>query len=178
MKKFLLVICLLLLVCPTMVSAKEKEKVNVYIFHGNGCPHCAKALEFFDSIKEEYGKYYTLKKYETWTSFSAKNNLKIMYEVAEKYDVDTEQLGVPFIIVGDKVFRGYTESYDEEIKQAIVDAYNDDNYEDKVKPIINSMKNNVLSVVAIAGGTSLGLVGLVVINILVRKNVKKEDITD
>lgn len=177
MKKFLLIICLLLLVCPTMVSAKEKEKINVYIFHGDGCPHCAKALAFFDSIEGEYGKYYNLVKYETWTSFSARHNNKIMNKVAEEFDIDTETLGVPFIIIGDQVFRGYTESYDEDIKKAIEDAYNNDNYEDKVKPIVNSMKSGVLTNVAIAGGSSIGLIGLVVLNILVRKN-KKGDITD
>lgn len=176
MKKILMTLCLLLLVIPTMVSAKEKEKVNVYIFHGNGCPHCAKALEFFDNIKEEYGKYYKLVKYETWTSFSAKRNTEMMYKVAEAYDVDTEQLGVPFIIIGDQVFKGYTESYDEDIKKAIMDAYNNGNYEDKVKPIVNNMKKGILNNVAIAGGSSFGLVFLVIINILIRKQNKKEDI--
>lgn len=173
MKKFFALLCLLLLIFPAMVSAKDKKKVNVYIFHGNGCPHCAKALEFFDSIKDEYGKYYKLVKYETWTSMNAQYNNKLMVKVAEEFKEDTSQLGVPFIIVGDKVFRGYSKAYDEEIKKAIKDAYEDDNYVDRVKPIVTKMRNSILTNVGIAGGCSVCLIGLIVLNLYLRKNKKE-----
>ena len=75
----------------------EKTKVNVYIFRGEGCSHCAEALEWFDSIQEEYGEYFNLVKYETWYD---EENAKLMKEVAEKRGETAE--GVPYIIVGDK----------------------------------------------------------------------------
>lgn len=174
MKKLFMIICLLLTFIPNMVYAKDK-KINVYIFHGDGCPHCAKALEFFDSIDEEYGKYYNLVKYETWTSFFASRNNKMMKKVAESFGEDLEKLGVPYIIIGDKTFLGYTDSYKEDIKKAIVDAYNDDNYEDKVQPIINKMNKGLLNDVAIAGGFTVGLIGIVILNFVLRSKLLKNN---
>ena len=46
-------IVLLLLLIPTLVSAKE---VNLYLFHGDGCPHCAKEREFTEKEKEVINK--------------------------------------------------------------------------------------------------------------------------
>ena len=173
MKKFFAVLLLTLLIFPVMVNAKDKKKINVYIFHGNGCPHCAKAFEFFDSIEKDYGKYYKLVKYETWTSFNASYNNKLMYKVAEELGEDTSELGVPFIIIGDKIFRGYTTAYDDEIKKAIEDAYNDENYVDKIKPIIDKQRNGIITNVAIAGGFSVGLIGLIVLNLFLRRTKKE-----
>lgn len=172
MKKFIMTLLVALVLVPSIVCAKddEKEKINVYIFHGNGCPHCQKAMEFFDSIEEEYGKYYNLVKYETW--YSSRNN-KLMKQVAEKMETDTSKLGVPYIIIGDKTFLGYAESYDEDIKKAIVDAYNSEDYVDKVKPVIDEFNKDITNTFLIAGAFCLLLVALVGINYGVRKVYEK-----
>ena len=135
MKKIgrLLVLALVLFV-PFMVSvnADEKEKINVYLFRGEGCPHCAEAEEFFKSLEsdEEYSKYYDLVKYEVWYD---ENNAKLMNDVAKK--LDTEANGVPFIVIGEKYFAGYATSMDGEIKEAIKSAYESDSYKDVVKSL-------------------------------------------
>ena len=63
MKKFkiLLMTLFVLLAMPFTVfaeeeastSSEEDNKVKIYFFRGEGCPHCAEAEEFFDSIKDE-----------------------------------------------------------------------------------------------------------------------------
>ena len=35
---------------------QEENKINIYFFWGNGCPHCEEEMEFFESIEKEYGK--------------------------------------------------------------------------------------------------------------------------
>ena len=30
----------------------EEEKVNIYFFYGDGCPHCKKEEEFLDALKQ------------------------------------------------------------------------------------------------------------------------------
>lgn len=45
---------------------KVDNKVNVYFFWENGCPHCAAEFVFFKRIKEEYGTYFQLYAFETW----------------------------------------------------------------------------------------------------------------
>lgn len=164
--------CLLLLIVPSMVSAKDKEKINVYMFYGDGCPHCHNAMEFFESIEEEYGKYYKLVTYETW--YSSTNN-KMMVSAAEALNTDTANLGVPYIIIGDKTFLGYAESYNEDIKKAIVDAYNNNDYEDKVLPIITSIEKNIKNTVFTAACTCVILIIIVIINIVLRKKYAKNN---
>ena len=44
---------------------KEKEKVHIYFFHGDGCPHCADEEEFLELLKERYDGKYTIYSYET-----------------------------------------------------------------------------------------------------------------
>ena len=95
-------------------KTEEKTKVNVYIFRGEGCSHCAEALEWFDSIEDEYGEYYNLVKYETWYD---EDNAKLMQEVAEKRGETAE--GVPYIIIGDKSWNGFDSSYKDEILSQI-----------------------------------------------------------
>ncbi len=174
MKKFIMTLCLLLVLIPSIAKAdnKEKEKINVYIFYGDGCPHCHKAFEFFEDIEEEYGQYFNLVKYETW--YSHRNN-KMMSSVADALKTEKENLGVPYIIIGDKTFLGYSESYNEDIKKAIVDAYNDDSYIDKVKPVINLMNKDLRNTILIASATCIILIGIVGVNIGLRRNFKKSN---
>ena len=105
-------------VLPNAVSAQEK--VNVYIFRGEGCPHCEEALEFFDKLSkdEEYSKYYNLKKYEVWYD---EDNAKLMEKVAS--ELNETASGVPYIVIGKKTFSGYSEETGEQIKIAIKEAY-------------------------------------------------------
>ena len=147
MKKFILSLLTVLLVVmmPLNVLAAKttdtteedaetttKEEINVYIFWGNGCGYCEAALEFFSSIEEEYGDYFELVKYEVWYD-KANNALK--EEVVEYFGDDVT--GVPYIVIGDVTFGGYASDYDEDIKTAIKEAYEADDYEDIVAKIQN-----------------------------------------
>ena len=138
MKKFrLLLVLALVLFIPFMVNVqadetKEKEKINVYFFRGEGCPHCAEAEEWFDTLKddEEYSKYYNLVDYEVWYD---KDNSKLMDEVAKK--LGTEASGVPFMVIGEKYYSGFAETMVEDIKTTIKEAYESEDYVDVVKGI-------------------------------------------
>ena len=168
MKKLVMVLCCLLLVfIPMTVNAEKKDKIKVYVFYGDGCPHCHKAFEFLDSIEEEYGKYYQLVKFETWYSSS---NAKMMKQVAEKLGTDTgKDFGVPYIIIGDKTFVGYAEVYNDDIKKAIKEAYESDSYEDKVKPIVDERNKQNKETIYMACGSITALAILVIINSMSRK---------
>ena len=132
--KYLILVFTLLLLMPFGVSAKDK--VNVYLFRGDGCPHCAEAEEFFSKIEKEYGKYYNLIGYEVWYN---KDNATLMEEVAKK--LGTEASGVPFIVIGEKYYSGFAESMEEEIKTVIKEVYDSENKTD----VINDMPKSVLS---------------------------------
>ena len=136
MKKVLTLIIMLLVLSPMMVFAKEDKKVTVYVFYGETCPHCHEFFKFLDSIEKEYGKYYQVKKIETWNDSI---NKEMMFEIAESIEVEynKEDMGVPYIVINDQTFIGYAPVYNSEIKDAIKSAYEDDNYTDRVINIYN-----------------------------------------
>lgn len=127
MKKFklLLVIMFGILILPFNVfaeengdSKEEKTEVNVYLFRGDGCSFCAAAEEWFDSIEGEYGDKFTIVDYETWYN---EENAALMQKVADARK--EEASGVPYIIIGDKSWNGFDESYQDEMIDAIEDTY-------------------------------------------------------
>lgn len=121
MKKMKYVILLLLavVVFPFSVFAEGEEvietnedskKVNVYLFRGEGCPHCQEAEEWFKSIEGEYGEYFHIIDYEIWNN---EDNAALMQDVAEARGEKAE--GVPYIVIGNKSWNGFAESYEGEI---------------------------------------------------------------
>ncbi len=94
------------------------KEVRVYFFHGDGCPHCADAEEFFDSIEDEYGDLFEIVAYETW--YDA-DNAALLEKVAAARDEDIS--GVPYIIIGNKSWAGYLSDFDDEIIEAIEEEY-------------------------------------------------------
>ena len=104
---------------------KEDDKqAIIYMFRGDGCGYCRAFLEFLNSISKEYGKYFRLVSFEVWSD--SKNS-----ELLNKMPLVTNESagGVPYIIIGEKVFGGYAESYNEDIKKAIMAQYNDPSYD-------------------------------------------------
>ena len=134
----------------TDATTEERTKINLYMFRGEGCGYCAKALEWFDSIKETEGKYFNLVTYEVWNDES---NKAIMDKV-------------PYIIVGDKSFQGFDESYKEQILEKVHTEYNKSDADrfDVIKNIeagIDKKKDNMISYV-IVGLIIVGAVFVVV----------------
>lgn len=95
------------------------DQITIYLFRGNGCGYCRRFLTFLNSIVDEYGKYFKVVSYETWYD---RDNSKLLSKVSNFLDEPAG--GVPYIIIGDQVFGGYNESYDDAIKEAITSLYN------------------------------------------------------
>lgn len=123
MKKFFYVAIFLFLFIPFSVHANEK--VNVYLFYGDGCPHCAALEEYLDS---QYGKDKDVKvyKYEVWNDTE---NQKLWEKVQSV--METNAKGVPYFVIGEEVFQGYSKGstwegkVDKAIKNAKETDYND-----------------------------------------------------
>lgn len=100
------------------------DQAIIYLFRGNGCGYCRAFLTFLNSISVEYGKYFKLVSFEVWYD---KDNANLLNEVAA---VTGEAAGgVPYIIIGDKVFPGYISDWDDEIKAKILSQYNDNSHD-------------------------------------------------
>ena len=107
---------------PVFKEYKESDDQTViYLFRGNGCGYCRAFLTFLNSITDEYGKYFKVVGFEVWSN---KDNSNLLDKVSAF--LDSPAGGVPYIIIGEQVFPGYAESYDDAIKKAIMDEYEKD----------------------------------------------------
>ncbi len=98
--------------------SEDDKQITIYMFRGNGCGYCRNFLTFLNSITNEYGKYFKVVGFEVWSN---EDNSKLLDKVSSF--MGSEAGGVPYIIIGDKVFPGYAETYDEDIKTAIKELY-------------------------------------------------------
>lgn len=135
MKKFLsFVLAFIIMVVPVMgVSAEESNKVNFYIFYGEGCGFCQKLHDFTDKLQKdkEYNKMFNIVDYEVWQN---QENSNLLVKVGEYFNEDVD--GVPFYVIGDKYYSGFSEeSSPAEIKAAIKAAYENEKYVDIVAGI-------------------------------------------
>lgn len=100
------------------IISAEGEAINVYLFWGNGCAHCNNLKAFFADIENEYGEYYNLYTFEVWYN---EDNEALMNKFAVSLD-DTVK-GVPYLVIGDQSFKGYSSSMNDRIIDAIMDEY-------------------------------------------------------
>ncbi len=82
-------------------ETSTSNKVNLYFFWGNGCPHCAEEEKFLDKLEKDYPNL-AINKFEVWGN--AKNR-ELLKKVGEKLNADIK--GVPFTVVGENHIGGY-----------------------------------------------------------------------
>lgn len=128
-KRISIFLCMAILFLPGFVFANEKveyqdivakvlgletsDKVRIYLFHGDGCPHCAEADLFLEEIEKEYREIEVVR-YEVW--YNVENNNKL--EKVKSYFL-TSSRGVPFLVIGDQYFSGFNSSIKKQMKQQI-----------------------------------------------------------
>ncbi|MCK5510723.1 hypothetical protein KAI65_04260 [Candidatus Parcubacteria bacterium] len=117
MKKILFIISFFVFCfSPVLAQTSAQDKINLYFFYGDGCPHCEKEEVFLKKLAQENENikiYY----YETWHN---KENQDFLAELGRELDIVIR--GVPILIIGDQTVTGY---------------YNDEITGKKIKDIIN-----------------------------------------
>ena len=127
MKKILKVLIIFTLLFSFSVNAKEK--VTLYFFHGDGCPHCAEEqTDLIDDLKKDSS--INVEEIEVWHD---SENKELLDKVISAYGTRS---GVPYNVIGDTTIIGYSESNGEKIKRAI-EYYKTHEYTDEIKKIKN-----------------------------------------
>ena len=125
---------------------ENSDKINIYLFRGKGCPHCSDFINYIsDTLLKKYSDYFNLISFETWYD---ENNAMLLNQVGEffNYDTNSQEFGIPFIIIGDKTFVGYSSSYNSQIEEEIVKLYKSKDRYDVFKEMANpSNKTEPLS---------------------------------
>lgn len=98
---------------------KETDnQVVIYLFRGEGCGYCNAFIKFANELSKTYGEKFKLVSFEVWQNT---DNADLLGAVSSFLEQDAG--GVPYIVIGDQVFPGYADSYDDGIKQAIDKLY-------------------------------------------------------
>ncbi len=108
----------------------DHEKVTIYLFRGDGCPHCNDFLTFFNAHADQFKDYFEIVAYETYND---ENNRSLKALVDEK--VENTESGVPFIVYGNQYKVGFGSDGTDLIKNVLA-MYEDDEYEDVVQEVI------------------------------------------
>lgn len=112
---FLLVIPVLLFFFISPVQAAG-QPVDIYLFYGEGCPHCAEEEKFLQfEAQNKYGDKIKIHRFEVWYNIK---NANLLTALAKKYNLRAS--GVPVTLVGEEAFVGFGRGYtDIKIDQAI-----------------------------------------------------------
>ena len=130
----------------------EDTKINFYLFRGQGCPHCAEEEVWLKKVKKEYKDYINFYDFEVWYN---KDNASMLEKIGDELDISIK--GVPFSVIGDNYYFGFSEVIKTQMEDAIKSYVekNDSKSAKTIKiPILGevNMKNSSLGVIAIVLG--------------------------
>lgn len=119
-------------VAETVKEEKESDPVKIYVFYGEGCPHCEELHNYLDTLatnKDVKGKYEVVD-YEVWYNDS---NSNFLTKVGDYFK--TEIQGVPFYVIGEKYYSGFGEDSKTTIVADILANYGNEDYKDVVSKL-------------------------------------------
>ena len=126
MKKFKLIIFSLFISLMFITNIKAEENlVNLYLFYSKTCSHCEAEMELLEELQEDYDNL-KIYKYE----ISENENSLLLSKVSEMFDINVT--GVPFTIIGEKTFFGYSEENSKKKFIGTIEYYSSHGYTDKV----------------------------------------------
>lgn len=123
MKKIIIFIITLLSFIPN-IKAEEKQ-LDLYLFYGDGCPHCKALEEYLDDYLKDKDNI-KLHEYEIWYSEENQNLFKKVQNA-----MDIKATGIPYLVIGEDVVQGFMENYTEEKINGYIKYYQNKDYNDK-----------------------------------------------
>lgn len=102
-------------ICTTISPCADtgNNRVTLYFFWGEGCPHCAREKLFLEELKRKY-PLLEIKSYEV---FEQKENLRLFMQMAKDYGIEAK--GVPATFIGGKVFAGFSAETAKNIEERV-----------------------------------------------------------
>jgi thiol-disulfide isomerase/thioredoxin len=140
-KYFILLICLLPLnafaltndyqddIASIVNKPIEDDKVNIYLFEGEGCPHCKQEKEWLETIKEKYPDQINVYEFEVWYNPS---NSNLLSQVQTK--LSSSAVGVPYTVIGNSFYSGFSDTVQSDMESKLDGIFTDDT-NDNIKDI-------------------------------------------
>lgn len=102
------------IVSDIMGVKPEKGKVNVFFFHGDGCPHCADEERFFKMLAPKYAGKINIIDFEVWHNDANAEKLDEIMKL-----IDDRKVGIPYTIIGNERFIGFSDTTSASIEKKI-----------------------------------------------------------
>jgi cytochrome c biogenesis protein CcdA len=99
---------------PFAQAQEPRDRIELTIFYGEGCPYCAAELTFLDELRGRIPQL-RVSAYEVWND-EANRRLFIEMTAAR----GTEARGVPTTIIGEEVWVGFDERIGAEVERAVM----------------------------------------------------------
>jgi glutaredoxin len=110
---------------PCVIFGSEKY-LNIYLFYGDGCPHCAEEEEWFKTYLEK-NKNIKIHRYEVWYDKDNQEKYSKVHEI-----LNDKSSGIPYLVIGESVISGFDKDLTPERIRNAVEYYSNVNYKDKV----------------------------------------------
>ena len=123
--KYLVVLVLSLFTFIPSTKALEENIVNIHLFYSKVCPHCAKEIKIINELEK---KYDNLKVYKHETS--TQEAYELLKKVEDYFDIKVKT--VPFTVIGEKYYSGYSEESTKKEFVEIIEVYSKTGYKDIV----------------------------------------------
>ncbi len=106
---------------PSEAAAEEEVRpmAHLYLFYGEGCPHCGKEEEFLKTLKAEYGDKIQITTFEVYYSPA---NARLMETIGNELGLSVS--GVPLLFIEDTPIVGFgaAETTGSKIREVIEDC--------------------------------------------------------
>ena len=157
-KYLLIILCLLIplntkalsndykdLVASITDEVINEDEVILYLFYGEECPHCHQEREWLKTIRNKYDNIRFVY-YEVWHNQENSSNLQELFNKLEITDHS-----IPFTIIGEKYFIGFSETTKSQIENAI-NYYlgNEEENEEIYLPILKNINPKDVSITLVA----------------------------
>ncbi len=111
----IILLALLAVLCVCNLAAADSKTVQIYLFRGEGCSHCAAEEPYLQYLKDEvYGSKIEIHSYEIW--YNEENAAKAQ-QFADAYGEEVN--GVPMTFIGRYYVNGFSEDTKSTIRAAI-----------------------------------------------------------
>ncbi|MEX0920016.1 MAG: thioredoxin family protein [Candidatus Pacearchaeota archaeon] len=92
----------------------DADKVTIYFFWGDGCPHCATQKPYLEEWAVKYDGEVEIKMFETWKN---SDNVPLFQEAAQAYGIQAR--GVPTTFICENHWVGFSSSMVPEMENYI-----------------------------------------------------------
>lgn len=127
-----------------IVNMKESKKVTIYFFHSEVCHHCINENKYLDMLEKKYKNKINIVRIQVYND---EKNHDLMEKVKKRFDVGN---GVPFTVIGDKYFLGFSTTTEDQIKQTIDEYINGYSSETIKLPLLGKVNLKKVSIPLVA----------------------------